>query len=649
MFAGQKIRGKYLLLLLFWLINLDVLAATDCLVQTDIPQSQCQTLVDIYNSTGGASWNDSPSNNWNVTNTPCSWTGVTCNSGNVTIVNRSGKNLVGSIPNTLNNLSSLTSLALASNQLSGSLPALPPALITINLAANQLSGSLPSLPSPLVTAYLQQNSFTGSIPALPSGLTILYLNTNQFSGSIPTLPTGFTSLSAGSNQLTGSIPSLPSTLLDIALDNNQLTGTIPNLPSGLTHLSAGYNQLSGAIPSLPSGLTTLILRGNRLSGTIPALPTSLTTLNLANNAFSGTLPSFASLTGLTSPNLDLSYNSLSAPFSGEDTLVAAKQSTWKDTQTIAPTGVTATALSSSSVKINWTPITYIGNSGYYQVKYATTSGGAYTNASSTTTDKSASTFTVTGLLPNTNYYFVVETVTSAHDLQQNTLTSALSSEVSATTPSICTSTVTSTADDGTLGTLRYAVSSLCADGIIDFAANLANQTITLGSGITFSQNVTLKNTNASGLQISGGNSTRLFHINAGVTVIMDNLIIVGGNSLPTGAGGALVNYGTLNFTKSFCRNNSTPSDGGCMMNHAGATVNFISSVCDNNQAATYGGCIRNEGALAIQGSVLSNNRVTAGGGGGAIFNTGTGASVDIKDSTLEKNSATSSGGGDFQQ
>jgi Leucine-rich repeat (LRR) protein len=95
-------------------------AATDCTAVTEIPQVQCEALVALYNSTDGANW----SNNfdWNVTNTPCSWSGVTCSAGQVTEISLSYNDLNGSIPSELGNLSQLTSLYLTDNQLTGSIP-----------------------------------------------------------------------------------------------------------------------------------------------------------------------------------------------------------------------------------------------------------------------------------------------------------------------------------------------------------------------------------------------------------------------------------------------------------------------------------------------------------------------------------------------
>ncbi len=71
---------------------------TNCSTVSGIPQSECETLVALYNNTNGPIWNDSPDNKWNQTNTPCSWIGVECSGKSVHKIDRSGKNLTGVIP-----------------------------------------------------------------------------------------------------------------------------------------------------------------------------------------------------------------------------------------------------------------------------------------------------------------------------------------------------------------------------------------------------------------------------------------------------------------------------------------------------------------------------------------------------------------------
>jgi len=45
-------------------------AATDCNAVTEISKGECESLLELYNSTNGANWTDNTG--WNVTNRPCS-------------------------------------------------------------------------------------------------------------------------------------------------------------------------------------------------------------------------------------------------------------------------------------------------------------------------------------------------------------------------------------------------------------------------------------------------------------------------------------------------------------------------------------------------------------------------------------------------
>lgn len=115
---------NYLLTLLLLVPALDLLwtqmqaapTATDCIAQTEIPQAECETLVALYNSTDGPNW----SNNfgWNVTDTPCSWYGVTCSGERVQDLYLVHNGLSGTIPD-LSALTGLQEPGLNDNQLSG--------------------------------------------------------------------------------------------------------------------------------------------------------------------------------------------------------------------------------------------------------------------------------------------------------------------------------------------------------------------------------------------------------------------------------------------------------------------------------------------------------------------------------------------------
>jgi hypothetical protein len=223
--------------------------------QAVIPTSERTMLVDLYNSTGGASWNNKVQ--WNgAAGTECSWYGVSCDGAetHVTAIGLSDNNLVGAFPS-FSALTYLDNLDVSKNQLTGSISSLAglTSLAYIFINNNQLSGTIPSLGAlkSLQYFYVNDNQFSGSVPSL-SGLTSLqyfYINNNRLSGSLPSLG-GLTSLAffyAGNNQLSGSIPSFGSGL-------------------NLYYFDVGNNQLSGPVPAAPSSLTAAgsSLCGNRL-------------------------------------------------------------------------------------------------------------------------------------------------------------------------------------------------------------------------------------------------------------------------------------------------------------------------------------------------------------------------------------------------
>ena len=87
---------------------------------SEIPQAECEALVDLYVSTNGPHWTNQ--SGWLQTNTPCNWYGVLCNNGHVIALALANNRLSGPLPPTLSNLSGLVVLSLYDNQLSGSIP-----------------------------------------------------------------------------------------------------------------------------------------------------------------------------------------------------------------------------------------------------------------------------------------------------------------------------------------------------------------------------------------------------------------------------------------------------------------------------------------------------------------------------------------------
>ena len=203
----------------------------------------------------------------------------------------------------------------------------------------------------------------------------------------------------------------------IDLTNNSLAGAIPTSIGDLSFLqqfTVFHNLLSGGIPPEIGDLSLLVilnLAGNQLSGEIPVTLvnlTNLTSLNLGSNQLK-----------VSDPDL-LDYLGTHAPWGA-------------DSQTVEPTNLTFSGGDASSVILTWKPIQYAWDDGYYEVGISQTPGGPYTfDTPDRTSDKWASSLQVGGLLPRTTYYFVVRTVTLPLWVNQSTLTSDPSNEVSVT-------------------------------------------------------------------------------------------------------------------------------------------------------------------------------------------------------------------------
>lgn len=152
-------------------------------------------------------------------------------------ISLNGMNIGGTI-NGIENFTSISSLSLSSNSLTGSIPGGFGALSnlqSLNLGANQLSGGIPvsiGQLSNLQDLSLDNNQLSGEIPVSIgqlSNLQGLFLTNNQLSGEIPTSLGNLTNLKylyIGGNKLSGEISESIiqlNNLEEIALNYNQFT------------------------------------------------------------------------------------------------------------------------------------------------------------------------------------------------------------------------------------------------------------------------------------------------------------------------------------------------------------------------------------------------------------------------------------------
>ncbi|KAI8896052.1 hypothetical protein BC833DRAFT_120350 [Globomyces pollinis-pini] len=178
-------------------VNLCMSEMTDAFQCGDLPacptiDSDCQILHNSWNELGGVA-DDAP---------PVS--GCCGIPGSGFYLDWRSRNLSGTIPSYLGDLSNLTYLYLFDNQLTGTIPDSLGKLYTLNglfLSDNQLNGSIPStlddLPE-LHWLYLNNNFLTGSIPPQigKNQINFLKLNGNSLEGSFPNpqISPGFDSL-----------------------------------------------------------------------------------------------------------------------------------------------------------------------------------------------------------------------------------------------------------------------------------------------------------------------------------------------------------------------------------------------------------------------------------------------------------------------
>ncbi|KAG6519376.1 LRR receptor-like serine/threonine-protein kinase ERECTA [Zingiber officinale] len=252
------------------------------------------------------------------------------------------KNLLsGRIPAGLASLPRLRTLDLSYNRLSGPLPpalADAPVLSNIVLCHNQLSGHLPRFrdSAPLLRLDLKRNNLSGSLPPLPPSLHYLALGSNSLTGRVDAvLPrlNRLNFLDLSSNLFSGPIPAsvFGFPLETLQLQRNAFAGPLtPRGDVAVAVVDLSYNRFSGSVPPQLASAGRLYLNNNRLTGVVPArlihgLSGRLQLLYLQHNFLTGIEISPAVAAIPLGAALCLQYNCMVPPFQTPCPLKAGAQ------------------------------------------------------------------------------------------------------------------------------------------------------------------------------------------------------------------------------------------------------------------------------------------------------------------------------------
>lgn len=262
-------------------------------------------------------------------------------------------------------------------------------------------------------------------------------------------------------------------------------------------------------------------------------------------------------------------------------------------------------------------------------------------------------------------------------------------------------TVTSLSDNGA-GSLRQAVQLAQNGDTIKFASQLAGKTLVLKSGqltIAAGKNLTIDAADASGLKISGNNTSRIFYVHSNqdrpASLNLKNVQIINGYTSEQGGAVYVAHKGKLSVENVTFQKNVAAKGGGAIYsawetdlsatntkfiaNNAtaaneetsGGAISFISpgkitvtkSEFTNNRGINGGAINSLHGKLTIQDSKFIGNDTTAGyydtnskhpflrGYGGAIYTdrasnpgAGIGGTINISNSVFKNNKALAEGG-----
>ncbi len=259
-----------LLVLSWWLLSFAEAHTITCPGNTTLTLSECNALMDFYDSTQGTWWINNSGRDTNTN--ACNWYGIACINvawqNRIYAISGNNNNLTGSLPASLSALTKINQFNVRGNHLRGTLPSSYSAWTEIQdfqVQSNHLVGVLPDSYSAwqnIHVFYVDVNQLTGVLPdawsAWGSDIRWFSVGANQLTGILPSSWASWTNMryfSVQGNQLQWRLPSSWSTWTQVAtlyLTNNQFVWQLPDAWSAMTRMRyfrAAYNQLQWLLPS----------------------------------------------------------------------------------------------------------------------------------------------------------------------------------------------------------------------------------------------------------------------------------------------------------------------------------------------------------------------------------------------------------------
>ncbi|MBQ9874353.1 MAG: hypothetical protein IJM30_07805 [Thermoguttaceae bacterium] len=386
---------------------------------------------------------------------------------------------------------------------------------------------------------------------------------------------------------------------------------------------------------------TIELRTSTAAPSISAIESDTTSLTFAIDALEnatgyqfqyGTDPTFATAedpTDATAGSRTISgllpgtlyYVRVRAKLSAEDFSEDTEWTTFVATTALAAPTLTATAYSSSSIKLT---IGASSTATEYAVEYSDDASFA---AAKTVSFGTSGEQTINGLDPDKVYYFRVKAIAAGRS------ESAWSSVANARTNSLQGAlVVTSTGDRLVSGTLRYALAAAAPGNTIKFSSSLKGKTITIANGeLLVDKAITIDasaiwDDGTPGITIDAGQNSRVFNITADANLV--GLTITGGKA-SEGAGILVADAASATLTRCVVSGNlaeSAPGQSGTIViARGGGIANYgdltlESTRVENNEAIVlegsttayaFGGGIWSEKTLVARDSVIEGNATEA--------------------------------------